>query len=184
MRFCKGCSQTDKRKNPPCKKGFEAIIGKTGEVIRPSKCKKKYKKVSEEDTQRKYRDMAVDAFQMYIRYRDNWTCVVCGKHINPNEEKAKMLLHAGHYISRGKTALLLDEKNVHAQCRECNGKQNWEGIDPRYTQYLIRKYGTEILDYFSQKKNEVLKLSHEQWRDLANFWNHKLERIKRRENEI
>ena len=174
MRFCKGCSQLDKRKNPPCKKGFNATIGKTA-VIRPNQCKKKYKKVSEEDTQRKYRDMAVDAFQMYIRYRDNWTCVVCGKKVDPNNKEAKMLMHGGHYISRIKTSLLLDEKNCHCQCRECNGKQNWEGIDPRYTQYIINKYGIEILGYLNKKKNEIYKPN---WKELAEYWQKKLNEIK------
>ena len=174
MRFCNGCTQLDKRLKTPCKKGFNAVIGKT-EVIRPSGCKKKYKKAKEID----FKKIAVDSFQMYIRYRDNWTCVVCGKHINPQEEHAKMLIHAGHYISRTKTALLLDEKNVHAQCRECNGKQNWEGVDTRYTKYLINKYGIEILDYLNKKKNEICKLSNEQWGELADYWKDKLEQIKR-----
>lgn len=173
MRFCNGCSQLDKRKKPPCKKGFNATIGKTA-VIRPNQCKKKFKKEKPID----YKTIAVDNFQMYIRYRDNWTCVVCGKHIEPTEEKAKMYLHAGHYISRSKTSLLLDEKNVHAQCRECNGQQNWEGIDPRYTQYIINKYGIGILDYLNKKKNEIVQISNEQWKELAEYWETKLKEIK------
>ena len=57
------------------------------------------------------------------------------------KEKLKVLAQKtkengiGYLLKR----ILLDEKNVHAQCRECNGKQNWEGIDPRYTKYLISK---------------------------------------------
>lgn len=173
MRFCNGCTQLDKRLKNPCKKGFNAVIGKV-ETIRPTQCKKKYKKSKPTD----WKQIAVDNFQMYIRYRDNWTCVVCGKHIPPTEDKAKMYLHAGHYISRAKTSLLLDEKNVHAQCRECNGKQNWEGIDPRYTQYIINKYGAEILDYLAKKKNEIVQISNEQWKELAEYWETKLKEIK------
>ena len=172
MRFCEGCTQLNKRLKNPCQKGFEAVKGKVS-VIRPSKCKKKYQKAKEID----FKKLAVDYFQMYIRYRDNWTCVVCGKHIDPQDPQAKMLLHAGHYISRIKTSLLLDEKNVNAQCRECNGHQNWEGIDPRYTQYLIRRYGTEVLEYFNQKKNEICKPN---WQELAEYWKNKLEEIRRR----
>lgn len=175
MRFCDKCSQFDKRVKNFCKKGFEVVIGKTGFGIRPSKCKKKYKKSKPIN----WKEIAVDNFQMYIRYRDNWTCVVCGKHIDPTEKNAKMYIHAGHYISRSKTSLLLDEKNVNAQCRECNGFQNWEGIDPRYTKYLINKYGADILDYFAKKKNEIVQISNEQWKELASFWQNKLEQIKR-----
>ena len=175
MRFCNGCTQLDKRLKNPCKKGFNAVIGKV-ETIRPTQCKKKYKKEKEID----YKKVAVDNFQMYIRYRDNWTCVVCGKHIDPNDPQAKMLLHGGHYISRIKTSLLLDEKNCHGQCRECNGRQNWEGIDPRYTQYLIRKYGIEILDYLNKKKNEIYKPN---WKELAEYWEQKLNEIKGEQND-
>lgn len=173
MRFCKDCTQFDKRVKNSCKKGFEVVIGKTGIGIRPAKCKKKYKKSKLTN----WKQIAVDNFQMYIRYRDNWTCVVCGKHIDPTEENAKMYIHAGHYISRTKTSLLLDEKNVHAQCRECNGKQNWEGVDPRYTQYIISKYGVGILDYLAKKKNEIVQISNEQWKEIAEFWKQKLQEI-------
>ena len=175
MRFCDRCTQFDKRAKNNCKKGFEVVIGKTGTGIRPSKCKKKYKKNKEID----WKQIAIDNFQMYIRYRDNWTCVVCGKHIEPTEKDAKMLIHAGHYISRTKASLLLDEKNVHAQCRECNGKQNWEGVDTRYTKYLINKYGIEILDYFNKKKNEICKRSNSEWQMIANYWEATLKEIKK-----
>lgn len=171
MKYCNGCTECDGRKNPPCKKGFQAYKSeKSGQIIRPSKCKKKYRQVKEI----KYKEKAVDAFQMYIRYRDNWTCCCCGKHIEPESEGAKKEMHAGHYISRSKLSLLLDEKNVHAQCRECNGKQNWEGIDPRYTQYIINKYGIDILDYLSTKKREIVKIDKKEWENLFYFWQNKL----------
>lgn len=181
MRYCKGCTECDGRRNPPCKKGFQAYKSeKSGEIIRPSKCKKKYNPVKDTD----YKKIAVDAFQMYIRYRDNWTCVVCGKHIDCDSDNAKMLMHAGHYISRAKTSLLLDEKNVHAQCRECNGKQNWEGVDPRYTKYVVNKYGVDILDYFDKKKRDITKIGKAEWKELAAYWENRLNEIKTKgENE-
>ena len=74
---------------------------------------------------------------------------------------------------------MLDEKNVHAQCRDCNGKQNWEGVDTRYTKYLITKYGIEILDYFNKKKNEICKRSNSEWQMIANYWEATLKEIKK-----
>ncbi|MBQ2174800.1 MAG: recombination protein NinG [Alphaproteobacteria bacterium] len=175
MRYCNGCTECDGRKNPPCKKGLPAYKSeKSGQIVRPSKCKKKYRQAKEIN----YKEKAVDAFQMYIRYRDNWTCCCCGKYIDPSSEHAKKEMHAGHYISRAKLSLLLDEKNVHAQCRECNGKQNWEGIDPRYTQYIINKYGIDILDYLSTKKREIVKIDKTEWENLFHFWEQKLNEIK------
>lgn len=175
MRFCDKCSQFDKRVKNYCKKGFEVVIGKTGYGIRPSKCKKKYKKTKPID----WKQIAVDNFQMYIRYRDNWTCVVCGKHIDPQDPQAKQVMHGGHYISRIKTSLLLDEHNCHCQCRDCNFKQNIEGLDPRYTRYIVSKYGVEVLDYLAKKKNEIVQISNEQWKEIASYWDNKLQEIKK-----
>lgn len=42
---------------------------------------------------------------MYVRYRDNWTCVVCGKHIDPNSAGAKMKCTAD---------TILIEANIHS----------------------------------------------------------------------
>jgi len=173
MRFCNGCTQLDKRLKNPCKKGFNAVIGKV-ETIRPTQCKKKYKKSKPID----WKQIAVDNFQMYIRYRDNWTCVVCGKHIDPTDPQAKQLMHGGHYISRKFLSLLLDPKNCHSQCSFCNFKQNLEGVDPRYTQYIINKYGVGILEYLNKKKNEIVQISNEQWKELAEYWETKLKEIK------
>lgn len=181
MRKCGNCGNLDKRKNPPCKLGLPCVKSeKTGEYIRPSKCKKKAvsAKMAREKAFKNAKQTAIDNFQLYIRYRDNWTCVVCGKHVDPDMPGAKQEMHAGHYISRKYTSLLLDPKNVHAQCRECNGKQNWEGLDPRYTKYLVNKYGAEILDYLYEKKHQTLKISHTEWAELAEYWAEKLENIK------
>lgn len=182
MRTCGQCGNLDKRKNPPCKLGLPCVKSeKTGEYIRPSKCKKKAvkAKLARERALKNAKETAIDSFQMWVRYRDNWTCVVCGKHIDPDIPGAKQEMHAGHYISRKYKSLLLDPKNVHAQCKDCNGRQNWEGMDPRYTQYMIRRYGPEILDYLFQKQHEITKISHTDWLALAEKWSQKLEEIKK-----
>jgi hypothetical protein len=132
---------------------------KTGEFIRPSKCHKKALPLAKAQAKavKNAKNRAIDAFQMWVRYRDNWTCVVCGKHVNPDMPGAKQLMHAGHYISRKYKSLLLDPQNCNAQCKECNGKQNWEGIDPRYTKYMVTKYGPEILDYLYKNSTKYIR---------------------------
>ena len=182
MRFCSNCGNLDKRKNPPCKLGLPCYASeKTGEYIRPSKCKKKAVKatVARKRALKNAKQRAIDAFQMWVRYRDNWTCVVCGKHINPELPGAKQEMHAGHYISRRHLSLLMDPKNVHAQCKNCNGAQNWEGMDPRYTKYIVNTYGPEILDYLYLKQHEICKIGHTEWENLATYWEGKLEEIKK-----
>lgn len=182
MRLCGQCGNLDKRKNPPCKLGLPCVKSeKTGEYIRPSKCKKKAvkAKIAREKALKNAKQTAIDSFQMWVRYRDNWTCVVCGKHVDPNSPGAKKEMHAGHYISRRYKSLLLDPKNCNSQCKDCNGRQNWEGVDPRYTQYMIHTYGPEILDYLYKKQHEITKISHYEWEQLATDWSQALEDIKK-----
>lgn len=181
MRTCGQCGNLDKRKNPPCKIGMPCYQSeKTGEYIRPSKCKKKAvkAKIARKRAVKNAKNRAIDAFQMWVRYRDNWTCVVCGKHVDPEMPGAKNEMHAGHYISRKYKSLLLDPQNVHAQCKDCNGRQNWVGMDPRYTKYMVNRYGEGILDYLFKKQHEIEKISHLEWERLAEFWEGKLKEIK------
>ena len=180
MRYCNGCGDFNKTYKTCCKRGFEPKLSeKTGEYIRPSGCKVKAKKAPSAAIRAKNaKARAVDAFQMWVRYRDNWTCVVCGKHIDPNEPGAKALMHAGHYISRKYASLLLDPINVHAQCKDCNGRQNWEGMDPRYTAYMIGKYGTEVLNYLARKQHEICKRGRVEWEQLADHWEQELAKMK------
>ena len=182
MRVCGQCGNLDRRKTPPCKLGFPCYQSeKTGEFIRPSKCKKKAVSATKARTKaiKDAKNRAIDAFQMWVRYRDNWTCCVCGKHVDPQTEGAKQLMHAGHYISRKYKSLLLDPKNCNAQCKECNGKQNWEGMDPRYTKYMVNKYGPAIFDYLYEKQHEIKKISNSEWVELAEEWEGKLENLKK-----
>ena len=182
MRMCGNCGGVDRRKNPPCKYGYKCYPSeKTGELVRPKECRKKVMSATKSRIKslKDAKNRAIDAFQMWIRYRDNWTCVVCGSHVSPETEGAKQLMHAGHYISRKYTSLLLDPKNVHAQCKECNGRQNWVGMDPRYTKYIVTKYGPGILDYLYQKQHEIKKISHKEWSELAEHWEMELNNLKK-----
>lgn len=77
-------------------------------------------------------------FSLYVRNRDNWTCYTCGHY-----EKG-FQMHAGHFITRNRSATIFDPMNVHAQCIRCNFWGNGNvGI---YAQNLIRDYGKEAFD--------------------------------------
>ena len=52
-------------------------------------------------------------------------------------------------------------------------------MDPRYTKYMVTKYGPEILDYLYQKQHEIKKISHAEWAELAAYWSDKLDAIKK-----
>lgn len=99
-----------------------------------------------------------DVFQMYIRYRDNWTCISCGCKYPVGD---KLNFHAGHYIGRGSYATRWDEENVNGQCKICNGKQNWGDMETiyKYTMNLKSKYDSSVIDRLLAKKHKVFKLN-------------------------
>ena len=178
---CDGCEKLNKRKKKsPCELGFNCIFV-DGIYKRPSKCKNKVIKQNPQKELKKYKERAIDAFQKWIRYRDNFTCVVCGFTIDKEDKEAFKLMHAGHYISRRITNLLLDEKNVHSQCRNCNFLQDKLGVHPKYTIYLLNKYGEDIFHYFSKKIDEDREIdSLEKWKNLAAYWENKLQEIRKK----
>jgi len=181
VRKCDGCQYLNKkRKTNPCNQDLPAVYdAKSGIYKRPSSCKNKAKKITEKQLISKLKEEVVDLFQLYIRYRDDFTCCCCGYHIDCNNPESKKLIHAGHFISRTIKQLLLDEKNVNAQCRTCNGQQDWIGIDPRYCSYMVHKYGPEIFDYLQAKKEIPYKEpTLEEWKNLRDFWKAKLEEFK------
>lgn len=176
IRICDGCQFLNKKKKTsPCNKGLLVSYDINQKIfIRPNKCKTKEKKQNPKKEFIKLKEQVIDLFQMYIRYRDSWKCCCCGFFIDPKEKDAKKLMHAGHFISRKFENLLLDENNCHAQCRTCNGLQDWLGINPKYIIYLFKKYGIEIFEYLSKKQSEKKKHTIEEWQQLKKYWQNKL----------
>lgn len=124
-------------------------------------------------------DKLVDTFQVYIRWRDKWTCICCGLHIDPYAEKAKWHMHAGHYIPRGKKSLLLDEVNVNAQCKECNSYSHWQDNN-RYAIKMLEKYGKDVLDDLERRKWELApKYALEDIKELTDTYLKKINKLKK-----
>ena len=63
---------------------------------------------------------AQTAFNAFIRARDTgMPCICCGREMGPQRPGGS--IDAGHYLSRGSSAhLSFDERNVHAQRKDCN----------------------------------------------------------------
>lgn len=99
-----------------------------------------------------------DVFQTFIRYRDDFTCITCGKKY-PRGERTQ--LHAGHFVSRGVYATRWDEENVNAQCAGCNLKQSIGDVEVihRYEVALDWKYGRGTVTRLLEKKHETFKPS-------------------------
>lgn len=84
-------------------------------------------------------------FSMYIRLRDKGVCCTCGKICPVN------YMDCGHYIDKSVCGLDLrwDEVNCNCQCRSCNRIE--DGNKDKYKEFLINKYGKEILERFNQR---------------------------------
>ena len=55
-------------------------------------------------------------------------------------------MDAGHFIprgSRGQSGVYFDERNIHAQCGECNGFK--EGNRLEYLDFMNERYGPEVV---------------------------------------
>lgn len=115
-----------------------------------------------------------DVFQMCIRYRDNFTCITCGRKFPRGERKE---CHAGHFISRGVYATRWDEENVNCQCASCNLKQSLADVETihRYEVALKAKYGDDVIDRLFCKKHEPFKLSRAYLEDNIKLYQDALE---------
>ena len=107
-------------------------------------------------------------FSLYIRQRDKFTCVTCGK---KGEGSG---IHAGHYITKsvGGLALYFHEDNVFAQCYRCNIhlSGNWTA----YREFILRKFGEEKEKELLALKNQITKWTEQDYLGKIAFYKAKL----------
>jgi hypothetical protein len=84
-----------------------------------------------------WKKKAWSVFSKWVRVRDNWTCITCGK----QEQGPGM--HGGHFIPGRHNAVLFHEKNVHAQCYWCN--MRLKGNPIKYFRAMQQRYGDEVI---------------------------------------
>jgi len=99
----------------------------------------------------------------YIRKRDclkttgtfeHGTCCTCGV------MKPYKLLDAGHFFEGRHNSILFDVRNIHAQCKGCNGFL--EGNRNQYIKFMLREYGQDTIDLLEDlnKKQVQYKIHH------------------------
>lgn len=110
-----------------------------------------------------------DLFQMCIRYRDDFTCITCGRKF-PKGERTQC--HAGHFISRGVYATRWDEENVNCQCAGCNLRQSIGDVEVihNYENALEWKYGRGTVKRLLKKKHEPFKLNRAWMEEEIEFY--------------
>lgn len=112
--------------------------------------KKKVKKsepVKEPKTYKQWLAKADAVFSVYIRTRDNYTCVVCGSPVRPQ---------CGHLIRRSRLLVRFDEYNCHCQCADCNYRHEY--FPKHYFAAFLRIYGKG--DNAALLFHQLMELAH------------------------
>ena len=104
-------------------------------------------------------------FTAYVKKRDKYTCVTCGKLTEGRNS------HGGHYIAKGACTLeyYFHEKNVHCQCSSCNLRL--EGNRPAYRAFILRTYGQATLTDLETNYNKTFQGDPYMWLiDKINYY--------------
>ena len=110
------------------------------------------KKLTSAKRKKLTKQLAWDYFSLYIRVRDNFTCVLCG-----NSYEQGYIMQAGHVIGRSIKAIKWAEDNVFCQCFICNGQHRYH--PEVYFNWFINKYGLEKFQEYSsaEVKHRITK---------------------------
>ncbi len=123
-------------------------------------------------------------FSLYIRTRDKFSCFTCPQNYSKRENLPyPSAIQAGHFIEKsvGGLVLYFDEKNVHAQCYQCN--INRGGYHSEYYPRMIKKYGQELVDELQHlKRNGYRKISDLEYVNLIEEYQNKLECLLQKDN--
>lgn len=110
-------------------------------------------------------------FTIYIKNRDKWTCVTCGKKAMGGG------MGGGHYMPKAACGneYYFSEKNVHAQCTYCN--LTLEGNRPAYRRFIIKTYGMKVLKELETKFRKPTPWSAEVYREKIEYYKRKTKEL-------
>lgn len=94
-------------------------------------------------------------FSVWIRTRDNYTCVLCGSKLNPC---------CGHLLKRGKHSTRFDEKNCSCLCRNCNFLDELD--HDLYVSWFLEKYGEKEYLELVRKGHTIKKWSRDELEEM------------------
>lgn len=90
------------------------------------------------------------------KYGENPTCFVCGhKDAWWNSKTAPRGIQVGHYISRGRTVLRWDLRNLFPQCSGCNIIHNTNPAP--FTLAIIDEYGVDRICLLEKMARDAVK---------------------------
>lgn len=155
-----------------CIKSFNEFVKVEKEKQRVKQWQKEKKVIKEKLlTKSDYLNLAQKVFNTYIRLRDKGkNCISCDK---PLQNK----YDAGHFFSVGAYPnLRFNENNVFGQCVHCNRDKhgNVKEYDLRLQNVISSKEYQNLL----KQRNEPLKLSIDEVKDLIKYYREKIKQFK------
>lgn len=125
------------------------------------------------------RKEAQDAFNEFIRARDNGLgCICCGKFPATMGSLTGGQWDAGHFRSRGSCPeLAFDEDNCHAQLKDCN-RHSWDVAG--YRAELLRRIGPERLAAL-EGPHPTLRLTRDDMQAIRDKYRQKAKELAKRE---
>ena len=113
-------------------------------------------------------------FSQYIRQRDADEdgivyCITCGV------RKHWRQVDAGHFVSRNAKAIKYDEKNVHAQCKSCNGFHG--GMAFVYGQRIDELYGEGTAENLEAQRFSIAGWTPEYLENLIEEYKQKVKEL-------
>jgi hypothetical protein len=128
-----------------------------GPQPKPEPTPKKAKKPLKRTPIRKKKEVDAELwkwFSIFIRLRDSnddgiCKCCTCGKFAFWKGG----IMQAGHGVSRNHWGVKYNERNVSAQCSECNAKHIGGGRQAEYAQFVNKKYGPDAWDILQASRD-------------------------------
>ena len=112
----------------------------------------------------------VKVFGDYIKERDGWRCVICGK------IKEMLPIDPGHLITRASHATRWNEKNCFASCRNCNMTHEYR--PEIMTNWFLQKFGAKEYELLTIKSRKPPKFSDFDLECMIKDYTKKLEELK------
>ena len=104
----------------------------------------------------------------------NLTCCSCGK----VEVAAGHGFDGGHWIGRSRGSVVLDRRNINAQCVACN-RFGTGATKAGYDEFMRRTYGQDVMDELRRKSSEIKQWTKDELAELYVQFSEELSKIER-----
>lgn len=177
-------------RTPKCALGYVEQQKEEKEKKRKRKITQDRRQYEEENKSVKKRTAEVQIHvNLYVRMRDFFKpCISCGKSREQIEKeqgfKTGGAWDAGHYISRGHAPQLrFNLKNIHKQCKSCNGgsgrfSTQEKTTSAKYRANLVKRVGVEAVEFL--ENDETLRKFDREYCDRAKAIFRKKARIQKK----